>query len=199
MTNQNRSRTLHLTLLAMLSAIIVLMAFTPLGYLKVGLVEITFLTVPVVIGAIILGPLDGAILGAVFGLTSFAQCFGTSAFGAAILGISPVFTFIVCLVPRILIGIISGYLSKWLEKKQVEDIINYVFSSLAGALTNTVFFVGLVILLFGQTDYIQSFGDSLIKIIGAFITTNAVIEAIVCTVLGTVIAKALVFARKKLT
>ncbi|HBR32824.1 MAG TPA: ECF transporter S component [Clostridiales bacterium] len=199
MTNQNRSRTLHLTLLAMLSAIIVLMAFTPLGYLKVGLVEITFLTVPVVIGAIILGPLDGAILGAVFGLTSFAQCFGTSAFGAAILGISAVFTFIVCLVPRILIGIISGYLSKWLEKKQVEDIINYVFSSLAGALTNTVFFVGLVILLFGQTDYIQSFGDSLIKIIGAFITTNAVIEAIVCTVLGTVIAKALVFARKKLT
>ncbi|MDD4422446.1 MAG: ECF transporter S component [Eubacteriales bacterium] len=199
MTNQTRSRTLHLSLLAMLSAIIVLMAFTPLGYLKVGLVEITFLTVPVVIGAIILGPLDGAILGAVFGLTSFAQCFGTSAFGAAILGISPVFTFIVCLVPRILIGIISGYLSKWLEKKQVEDIINYVFSSLAGALTNTVFFVGLVILLFGQTDYIQSFGDSLIKIIGAFITTNAVIEAIVCTVLGTVIAKALVFARKKLT
>ena len=52
--------------LAILAAIVVLMAFTPLGYLQIGVVKITFLMIPVVIGAIILGPGAGAVLGAVF-------------------------------------------------------------------------------------------------------------------------------------
>lgn len=181
-----------MTMLAMLSAIIVLMGFTPLGYLKVGLVEITFLTVPVVIGAIVLGPLDGAILGAVFGLTSFAQCFGLSVFGSTLLGINPIFTFLVCMIPRILIGLMSGYFCRWMKKKNANSFLNYALSSLAGALTNTVFFVGLVILLFGQTDYIQSFGDNVLKIIGVFVTTNSIIEAITCTILGASIARAIV-------
>lgn len=196
MENQNRSRTLHLTLLAMLSAIIVLMAFTPLGYLKVGLVEITFLTVPVVIGAIILGPLDGAILGAVFGLTSFAQCFGLSPF-SVLLPINPVYTFIMCVVPRILIGLASGYLAKLLLRNSKKQVLSFAISSLVGSLTNTVFFISFLVLFFGKTDFVQGIGNGLFAIF-AVISTNAIIEAIACTILGTVICKALAVARNKM-
>jgi uncharacterized membrane protein len=188
MNNNSRSRTLHLTQLAVLSAIIVIMAFTPLGYFKTPALSITFLTVPVVLGAILMGPLDGAILGAVFGATSFIQCFGLDAFGTTLLSINPVFTFIMCFVPRILIGLVSGYLLKGLEKIHTSKVVSYALSALAGALTNTVFFVGFLLLLFGQTDYIRSFGPSIPAIIGVLVTMNALIEAIVCTIIATILA-----------
>ena len=90
-------KTRKLVQMAILIAVMLILAFTPLGYLKVGAIEITFMTIPVVVGAIILGPAAGAVLGGVFGLTSFIQCFGMSAFGAALLNISPILTFLVCM------------------------------------------------------------------------------------------------------
>ena len=76
-------------------------AYTPLGYLRVFALEITFLMVPVTLGAILLGPAAGAVLGGVFGLTSFATCFSVSGFGDVLLSINPVFTFLVCVPTRL--------------------------------------------------------------------------------------------------
>ena len=64
------SRTQQMVQLAILVAIMLIFAYTPLGYLKVGAIEITFMVLPVAIGAILLGPICGAILGGLFGLTS---------------------------------------------------------------------------------------------------------------------------------
>ena len=86
-TNTSR-RTRYMVELALMIAIIFIMAFTPLGYLKTPGLSITFLTVPVAVGAMILGPKGGAICGFAFGITSLIQCFGTSAFGAMLLGTS---------------------------------------------------------------------------------------------------------------
>ena len=71
-------KTRRLVQMSILIAIMLILAFTPLGYLKVGAIDITFMTIPVVVGAILLGPASGAVLGGVFGLTSFIQCFGIS-------------------------------------------------------------------------------------------------------------------------
>lgn len=199
MNNTNRSKALHLTQLAVLSAIIIVMAFTPLGYFKTPALSITFLTIPVVLGAILLGPFDGAILGAVFGATSFIQCFGLDAFGTTLFNLNPAFTFIMCFVPRILIGFTSGYLLKGLEKIHTNQIVSYALSALAGALTNTVLFVGFLLLLFGQTDFIRSFGPNIPAIIGVLVTLNALVEAIVCTVIVTILAKTLGVAFKKIS
>lgn len=193
-----RNKTLRLTQLAMLSAIIIAMAFTPLGYLKVGPLSITFLTIPVVLGAILMGPIDGAILGAVFGATSFAQCFLGDPFGAALVALNPFYTFLICLVPRILIGIISGYLSKGLLKTRINQVVTYAVSALAGSLTNTVFFVGLLILFFGNSALLRSFGNSVLEIIGVLVTVNSLVEAVVCTVLVTILAKTLVIVLKRM-
>ena len=115
--NKNISaKTSRMVQLAILTAIIFLMGFTPIGFLHVGAVEITFIMIPVIIGAIVIGPGAGAFLGAMFGLASFIQCFGMSAFGSTLLGIQPVFTFLVCMVPRILMGWLCGLIFRGLVR-----------------------------------------------------------------------------------
>jgi len=188
---KQNNKTLKMVQTAVLAAIIILMAYTPIGYLKTGVVEISFLAIPVVIGAIVIGPTEGAILGAIFGLTSFSQCFGMSLFGAALLAINPFLTFVLCLVPRILIGLFSGLLFKALSSAKKERIYAYALSSFGGSITNTLFFVGLLYLFFGRSEYIRTFGKSFIAFIGTMITIQALFEAIACMLIGTAVAKAL--------
>lgn len=102
--------------MALLVAIILLMAFTPIGYIKTAGLEITLIVVPVAVGAVTLGPAAGAILGGVFGITSFIQCFGMSQFGTLLLGINPFFTFLVCVPTRILMGWLTGVIYHGLRK-----------------------------------------------------------------------------------
>ncbi len=169
--------------LAVLVAIVLLMSFTPLGYLKIGVVEISFLMIPVAIAGIILGPSAGAFIGGVFGLTSFAQCFGMSPFGAALLAINPIFTFILCMIPRILAGWIPGLVFKAMNRPKTKEAGAFIASLLAATL-NTVFFVGGLLLLFGNTDYIKSFGETAWDVIVLLVSTNALVEAIVTTIVG---------------
>ena len=177
--------------LAILIAIILLMSYTPLGYLKVGTVEITFIMIPVVVGAVVMGPKAGAFLGGVFGLTSFLQCFGFSAFGTMLFGINPVFTFILCMVPRVLMGWLCGLAFKKLHSVDKTDVVSYVAACILGALLNTVLFVGFLLVLFGGTEFIQGFGSNLWLIIVAIVGVNGLIEAGVCAVVGASISKAL--------
>ena len=90
-------KTSQITMLGLMIAILLLMAYTPLGYLNIGPLAITFNMIPVAISAIVLGPVGGAIAGAVFGITSFLQCIGiggTSAMGAMLFSINPILAFI---------------------------------------------------------------------------------------------------------
>ena len=190
--SQSHSRTLWMVQTAILSAIVIVMAFTPLGYLKTAGIEITFMTIPVIVGAIIVGPSCGAALGAVFGLTSFLQCFGISPFGAALLGIDPILTFLLCMVPRVLMGWLVGLIFRALSRfKGTKKFWSYAVGSLSGALLNTVLFVGLLLLFFGSSDYIRGFGDSILAILGVLVGLNAAIEAVVGAVVGTAVTKAL--------
>jgi len=197
--NLQRKDLVKLTQLSILVAIIAIMTFTPLGYLKTGAIEITFMTIPVVIGAIILGEFSGAILGGAFGITSFIQCFGLSPFGAVLLGINPIYTFIICLVPRILMGYLAGLIFKGLSKFDKTKIVSFGVASLSGALLNTIFFMVTLILLFGNSTFIQDMqgGKNVLAFAVAFVGTNGLIEAIVTFVVGTAISKALVTFKKK--
>ena len=76
---KSKFSTKYLVEMALLVAIILLMAFTPIGYIKTAGLEITLIVIPVAVGAVTLGPAAGAILGGVFGITSFIQCFGMCA------------------------------------------------------------------------------------------------------------------------
>lgn len=186
---------------ALLSAVIIVMAFTPLGYLKTAGVEITFIMIPVVIGAATIGPSAGAFLGGVFGVTSFMQCFGMSPFGTTLMGINPVLTFIVCIVTRILAGFIAGLLFKAISKIGKEKL-GATVASLAGPLLNTFFFMLSIVLFFSKTDYIIGIMDALgakniIHFVALFVGVQGLIEAGVCFVVGTAVSLAVLRSLKR--
>lgn len=190
----NREKTSRMAQLALLLAVVLLMAFTPLGYLNVGPLSITFLVVPVVIGSIVLGAKAGCFLGAVFGLTSLAQCFGINAFGTALMAINPAATVLVCLLPRVLVGLLSWLVYRALAGKPVACYA----AAVTGSLTNSVLFLGGVILFFGSSDYVRSFGGSVFEILMALGLVNALVEVLVCAVVGGLLGRAcLAFRRKK--
>ena len=113
--------TRQLTILGLMVGILLLLPYTPLGYLNIGPLAITFNMIPVAICAITLGPIGGVIAGAVFGLTSFCQCFGglgigMSAMGAILFGINPFLAFVQRFVPRALIGFLLGYIFRWAKR-----------------------------------------------------------------------------------
>lgn len=128
--NKNKFSTKYLVEMALLVAIILLMAFTPIGYIKTAGLEITLIVVPVAVGAVTLGPTAGAILGGVFGITSFIQCFGMSQFGALLLGINPFLTFLVCVPTRILMGWLTGLIYHGLRKTKIPSAASVTIASL---------------------------------------------------------------------
>ena len=192
-----KRKTLVLTQNAILTALIVLMAFTPIGYLQLGVVKMTFIMVPVAVGAITLGEKSGAFLGLVFGITSFMQCFGLDAFGTTLLGINPVYTFIMCLVPRVLMGYLCGVIYKLIARKKKKFAL--VFASFLAPVLNTTFFMSLLLLFFGESDYIMGIrnGAELLPFLVAFVGLNGVMEIVTTTIIAPPVASAVKKATKK--
>ena len=191
--------TKQLTILGLMIAVLLLMAYTPLGYLNIGPLAITFNMIPVAIGAISCGPLGGAILGAVFGLTSFGQCIGVggvSAMGAMLFGINPVLAFIQRFIPRLLDGFLLGYVFRY-SRKAVGDRIACMITGFCSAFFNTAFFMSLLVLLFGNTSYVQGLmgGKNAILFICSFVGVNAVFEMCASTFLTGAVGLALIKAK----
>ena len=199
MQHTRHAKTLRMVQLAILIAIMLLFAFTPVGYLRIGPVAITFMVLPVAVGAIALGPAAGALLGGVFGLTSFIRCFLGDVFGTLVLSINPFLTFLMCMVPRILCGWLSGLLFRVLQKIDRTRLASYFAASLSTALLNTLLFVLSIVLLFWHNpafvDGVAGLGlatDTLWIFIIGFVGINGVIEAVVNFIIGGAAAKVVV-------
>ena len=192
--SDNISKTKKIALYGILSAIIIIMSFTPLGYLKIGTaLSITFLPIPVAIGAAILGPWGGLYFGALFGITSFIQCFGIDAMGTFLFNLSPVGTFVLCVVTRALMGFCCGLIFRLISRIDKTKIISFIVSSFSAAFLNTLFFLSALILLFSNyADRLaEQFGIDLSTILLTLVSVNGIIEIIVCTVIGFAVSKAL--------
>ncbi len=193
-----RRKTLILAQNAMLAAIIILMAFTPIGYLQIGLVKMTFIMIPVAVGSIALGEKSGAFLGLVFGITSFTQCFGLDVFGTTLMSINPIYTFIMCIVPRTLMGYLCGVIYKFIARKKKK--LAFWLASLSAPVLNTVFFMTLLLVFFGNSDYIMSLRastDTLWAFILAFVGLNGVMEIVTTTFIAPPVAMAIKKVTKK--
>lgn len=194
-TNQKLN---YMVKIAILIALILLLEATGLGLLKFGVVEITTFVIPVAIGAIILGPTAGGILGLAFGLISLWECVtGKSAFGVALFDINPFYTVFMCIVPRFLCGWLAGFIYRALKKIDKTKFVRHAGAALSCALLNTIFFLVTLMLLFGSTDFIQGIwesmapGKSVILFLAALVGVNGVIEAASCGIVGAAVARAL--------
>ncbi|MBQ7098164.1 MAG: ECF transporter S component [Oscillospiraceae bacterium] len=183
MKTGNRSR--RTTLLGLLTAILMVFGMTPLGYLNVGPLAISFNMIPVAIGAAALGPVGGAILGAVFGMTSFLQCLGiggSSAMGVILFDINPIFAFIQRFVPRVTAGFLVGVIYQAARRFCKPGLAGSI-AGFCAALLNTVLFMGALVLLFGNTQYLTDLiaGRNVIVFICTFVGVNAVAEMLATT------------------
>lgn len=190
-------KTRAIALMGILSALLLIMAFTPLGYLKVGAISISLLMIPVALGAIALGPVAGALLGTLFGITSFVQCFGADAFGTFIFELNPFFCFVMCIVARALAGFLAGLIGKLIFNRFVNSAGQFIGSAITGlcaALFNTILFMGCLIAFFwNNTKFIETMESwgittaGLGKFLAAFVGVNAIIEAAAgCVITGAI-------------
>lgn len=196
---QNGLKPRELTLLGLLTAILLVMSFTPLGYLNIGPLAITLNTIPVAIAAAALGPLGGAVTGSVFGMTSFLQCLGiggTSAMGVLLFEINPFFAFVQRFVPRLLMGTLAGVIFDAVKKWKGSTLAGFV-AGFSAAFLNTALFMAALVLLFGNTEYVQGLiaGRNVIVFICTFVGINAVFEMLATTFITGVVCKALEKAR----
>ena len=195
--NKN-SGTLKLVTVGLLTAILLLMAYTPLGYLNIGPLAVTFNMIPVAIAAIALGPSGGAAVGAVFGLTSFLQCIGvggTSAMGAALFAINPFLAFVQRMLPRVLDGFLLGYIFRG-TCRRTGSMLACSITGFFSAFLNTVFFMSALVLLFGNTEYMQNLmgGKNVIVFICTFVGVNAISEMLSATIITGAVGTALIKA-----
>ncbi|MBQ9765303.1 MAG: ECF transporter S component [Lachnospiraceae bacterium] len=199
--SNTKDSTRQLTILGLMVGVLLLMAYTPLGYLNIGPLAISFNMIPVAICAITLGPVGGAIAGAVFGLTSFLQCIGVggvSAMGAILFDINPVLAFLQRFIPRTLDGFLLGYIFSFMRKCTKNNVsISSAVTGFFAAFLNTAFFMSALLLMFGNTEYIKGLvgGKNVIAFICGFVGINAVFEMLASTIVTGAVGFALYKAR----
>lgn len=184
---------------AMFAAIIVVLANTPLGMIPLVVTKATTVHIPVILGAILLGPTAGGILGGVFGicsvisntmtpaLTSFAFSPFLSTTGVPG-AMKALWVSVGC---RILIGVVAGWLWKFLRKRNVNSWASLPLVGFVGSMVNTVLVMGSIYVLFAQ-QYAAAKDVAREAVFGLVMTTvafNGIPEALAAAVLVAAIGK----------
>ncbi|MDO4499669.1 MAG: ECF transporter S component [Erysipelotrichaceae bacterium] len=187
------------SLLTMFVTIEVLFAVVPfLGYIPLPVINITTLHMPVIIAAMLLGPKEGGIVGFVFGLTSLIKNTMTPNLTSFLF--SPFYSVggtsgnfmsvLIAIVPRVLIGVVAGYVYQLLKKK-VNVNISMVISSVLGAFVNTFLVMSSAYIFFGQ-EYAAARGVEYSALLGVILTvvfTNGLAESIAAGIICPIVTK----------
>lgn len=173
-THGAKLSTKQLAVVGMLSGVSMVLGMTPLGFIPLPFMNATIMHVPVIIGAILQGPIVGALVGLIFGIFSMIRAFSNPSL-TAFLFMNP----IIAILPRILIGVGSYYIYKIIKLKTVN--IRIGIASVIGSLINTVGVLGLGYLLYGERlAEVMKISKTAVGI--TFLTTastNGVAEAII--------------------
>jgi len=146
---KSRFNVRKIAITGILSALSIALSYTPLGFMLIpGLqVQITFMHIPVIIGAILEGPITGAFIGMIFGLFSL--------YTATITPLPIAFAFLnplVSVLPRILIGVVAHYVYKGLSNvfRERRKAVSIGISAALGTITNTVGVLGMIYVLYAR-------------------------------------------------
>ncbi len=179
-----------LTLLSLFIAIMIVMDFTPLGYITTGAFSITLMTIPVALGSVCSGYTGGAVLGALFGLTSFLQAFGIGfmidSLASTLFTEKPFAYTVTCFVPRIIAGLASALIFKIFQKADKLGLYAFAISAAVVPFLNTLLFMTFFALFYKDTVF---GGQGVFSIILTAFTLNFFIELCVTLVAGTAINK----------
>ena len=177
-------KTRSITLIGILTALIIVLGLSGLGIITVpGALRITILHIPVIIAAIVAGPVEGAIVGTLFGVWSILD---------KIMRPTPTgfvfFNPLVSVLPRILIGLVAYYSYKYI-KKILPESISISIASLLATLTNTIGVLGMIYFVYAER-YMEVLGqpkELALVFLGTTAVQNGIPEAIASAILVPII------------
>ena len=186
---------------ALMAAIVIVLANTPLGMIHLPIIKATTVHIPVIIGAVLLGPTAGAILGGVFGICSLVSntmaptllSFAFSPFMSTTGLIGAVKAIWISVGCRILIGLVAGWLWIILRKIKVSQAVSLVITGFVGSMTNTIAVMGSIYLLFAQ-QYAEAKDVAITAVWGLImgtVTASGIPEAIAAAILVLALGKVL--------
>ena len=197
-TNASAQRRLNvrkMTVIGVLSAISIMMSMLPfIGYIPIGPTKATIMHIPVIIGAIIEGPVVGATIGLIFGLTSLWNAM-TQPTITSIFFLHP----LVSILPRVLIGVVAYYVYQGIYKISKKVYAAGFMAGLIGSLANTVGVLGMIYVLYADKymERIGQAGADAGKWLFTLAATNGVPEALVAALIVSAVSVSLIRKGKK--
>lgn len=199
--DKHKFDTRYMAMLAMLCGILMVMGMTGIGFIPLPVIKATTMHIPVILGAVLLGPMAGGIMGAVFGLCSIWA--NTTTPGLLSFAFSPFMTnegligaakaIWIALGCRILFGIIAGWLWKLLKKLKLSDYAALPVTAAIATICHTLLVMGSIYVLLAQ-QYAAAKDVALSAVFGLVmgtVTASGIPEAIAAAVIVTVVGKAL--------
>ena len=193
---------------ALMAAIVIVLANTPLGMIQLPIIKATTVHIPVIIGAVLLGPTAGAILGGVFGFCSLVSntmaptllSFAFSPFLTTTGLVGAVKAIWISIGCRILIGLSAGWLWILFQKCKTNQNIALIITGFVGSMTNTITVMGSIYLLFAQ-QYAQAKEVAITAVWGLImgtVTASGIPEAIAAAILVLALGKVLLNFLKRI-
>lgn len=206
--NRKKMDTRYMATLAMFCGILLVMGVTGIGFIPLPVIKATTMHIPVILGAVLLGPAAGAVLGGVFGLCSIWA--NTTSPGLLAFAFSPFMTteglpgvlksLWIALGCRILLGVIAGWLWKGLKRVLKQDYLALPVTAAVATICHTILVMGSIYLLLAQ-QYAQAKNVAITAVFGLVmgtVTASGIPEAIIAAVLVTVIGKALLHLAERM-
>ena len=197
-TNASAQRRLNvrkMTVIGVLSAISIMMSMLPfIGYIPIGPTKATIMHIPVIIGAIIEGPVVGATIGLIFGLTSLWNAMMQPTI-TSIFFLNP----LVSILPRVLIGVVAYYVYQGIYKISKKVYAAGFMAGLIGSLANTAGVLGMIYVLYADKymERIGQAGADAGKWLFTLAATNGVPEALVAALIVSAVSVSLIRKGKK--
>lgn len=192
---QRRLNVRRMTIIGVLSAISIMMSMLPfIGYIPIGPMKATIMHVPVIIGAVIEGPLVGATIGLIFGLTSLWNAI-TQPVLLSPLFINP----LVSVLPRILIGIVAYYVYQGVYKITKKVYASGFIAGIVGSLANTAGVLGMIYILYADKylSLMEQQGANAAKLLFGIVLSSGIPEALVAGLIVSAVSVALIRKGKK--
>lgn len=202
MKNEKKFDTLTMVQLAVLIAITAIMGTTPLGTIRTPFLSVSLVTIPVAIGAILIGPVGGLICGAAFGITSLINALtGTSGMMTVLMSVNAFGAVFTILVPRCLEGVLTAYLFNVFKNLKTGKL-SYYLGAICCPLLNTLLFMSCIVIFFYNSDYVQGLVTKLgatnpIMFVILLVGIQGLVEAVSCCIIGGFISQTLTKVLKK--
>ena len=144
-------RTRKIAVTGILGAITIMLGLTPFGFIPLGIFSVTTIHIPVIIAAILEGPVVGGLVGLIFGLTSFIQHL-TAPKSISFIFWNPM----VSVFPRVMIGVLSYYFFVFVSKGTKRERLSYLLTGAFGTFVNTLLVLGGAYVFYAK-DLVEKF------------------------------------------